>query len=78
MTALPESTRTSLLKQTLAEAPDVVIAMDEQYPANQGVADVPMNVERLKALTGRDYVLVIKTATMPGRYGAPVSVFRRL
>lgn len=78
MTALPESTRTSLLKQTLAEAPDVVIAMDEQYPANQGVADVPMSVERLKALTGRDYVLVIKTAAMPGRYGAPVSVFRRL
>ncbi|WP_430391373.1 hypothetical protein [Dyella sp. 20L07] len=78
LTGLPESTRMRLLKETLADAPDVVIAMDEQYPANQGIVDFPMSAERLKELTGRDYVLVEKTTAMPGRYGDPVSVFRRL
>ncbi|WP_321798530.1 hypothetical protein [Caballeronia sp. J97] len=77
MTALPEEARWNLLKRTLADAPDVVIAMDEHYPENQGLVEAPMTAERLKALTGRDYVLVHVTATIPGRYGYPVSVFRR-
>ncbi|WP_157694927.1 hypothetical protein [Caballeronia fortuita] len=77
MTALTEDARWNLLKKTLADAPDVVIAMNERYPGNQGLANVPMTAARLKALTGRDYVLVHTTAPIAGRYGDPVSVFRR-
>jgi hypothetical protein len=77
MTALPAQTRTRMLMDTLRDPPDVVIAIAEDYPPNQHLVSEPMTVERLRTLTGLAYSLVLETPRQPGRYGAPVKVFRR-
>lgn len=76
MTGLPDDTRKRMLKDVLRIPPDVVVAMNEHYPANQGISNYSMNESLLKEFTGQDYVLVYRTSQMPGRYGDPVSVFR--
>ncbi|MFM0222411.1 hypothetical protein [Paraburkholderia dipogonis] len=77
LASLPEATRTQMLKQTLRMPPDVVVSMDEESPPDQGLRNYPMTEVRLKELTGQNYVLVHTTAPIAGRYGNPVSVFRR-
>ncbi|WP_116141152.1 MULTISPECIES: hypothetical protein [unclassified Paraburkholderia] len=77
LASLPEATRTQMLKEALRVPPDVVVSMDEQSPPDQGLRNYPMTEARLKQLTGQDYLLVHTTAPIAGRYGSPVSVFRR-
>lgn len=75
--ALSKSTRMDMLARTLREPPDVVVAMQEPLSIIEGMNNFPMTEAVLERLTGQHYVLVHTTAPMPGRYGYPVSVFRR-
>ncbi|WP_315809183.1 hypothetical protein [Pseudomonas sp. C9-3] len=76
MTGLPDDTKKRMLRNVLRVPPDVVVAMYESYPKNQGIANYAMNESVLKEVTGLDYVLVYRSSTLPGRYGDAVSVFR--
>ncbi|BBU27665.1 hypothetical protein BTHE68_13990 [Burkholderia sp. THE68] len=75
--ALSESTRMQMLARTLSTPPDVVVAMQEQLSVIEGMKNFAMSEALLEQLTGQHYVLVHTTAPIPGRYGSPVSVFRR-
>jgi len=77
MTGLPADERARMLARTLQTPPDVVVAIVEQYPANQHLASEAMTAERLATLTGQRYAQVLETPPQPGRYGAAVQVFRR-
>ena len=60
------------------DPPDFFIEFYETYQSNLPATSVPLDNDKMKRWTGRDYKLVGGFKSSRGRYGVPVRIFKRL